>query len=97
MEKLKKKHRNKCNGKGQCGYDLIVAREINSNSHDQTNSMYIYICTIYNMCTKEWRRKEQQPKTISIAIIVIIATHKNKGLYWYYDIYETKNICFKIT
>lgn len=38
------------------------------------------------MCTKEWRRKEQQPKTISIAIIVIIATHKNKGLYWYYDI-----------
>lgn len=43
MEKLKKKkHRNKCNGKGQCGYDLIVAREINSNSHDQTK-LYIYI------------------------------------------------------
>lgn len=30
------------------------------------------------MCTKEWRRKEQQPKTISIAIIVIIATHKKR-------------------
>lgn len=46
MEKLKKKHRNKCNGKGQCGYDLIVAREINSNSHDQTNSIYIYMYNI---------------------------------------------------
>lgn len=48
------------------------------------------------MCTKEWRRKEQQPKTISIAIIVIIATHKKKA-YIGITIYETKNICFKIT
>lgn len=49
------------------------------------------------MCTKEWRRKEQQPKTISIAIIVIIATYKKIKAYIGITIYETKNICFKIT